>query len=136
MDVAWIEKALENTPYDLYQAFIRNEGNQPVLVIEIEKQGYINLDDCDTAARILLEVIPESLDVLLEVGSAGAEREISTLKQFQNALGKTVKIQTFEQRLEGTIEAVKDDVITISYQKKTTQISLMDIQKANLTIGL
>lgn len=135
MDVSWITSALEKTPYDLYQAFLRKEGSEDVLVVEIEKQGYINLDDCNQVARILLDLIPDSLDVLLEVGSAGAERSISSLKQFENALGKTVKIQTYDQVLEGTIQEVKDNIITLMHQKKTTQVSLLDIQKANLTIG-
>jgi ribosome maturation factor RimP len=135
MDVSWIENVLKDTAYDLYQAYLRNQGSDQVLVVEIEKKGYINLSDCDAVANLLLDVIPDSLDVLLEVSSAGAEREISTLKQFQNALFKTVKITTYDQVLEGTITEVTEEKITLTHQKKVTNIAFIDIQKAQLTIG-
>ena len=133
----FIHEILEASPYDAYVIETKKKRGQLILIVEIEKAGYVNIEDCQMVSRLiqpLLEAHPEFKEALLEVASADPERELITLKQYHNAIGKTLKVTTGKETIEGTLEAVGPESITVKTKEASQEILLNTIKKTHLTI--
>ena len=132
----FIHALLKDTPYDAYHIELKKKRGQHILVIEIEKAGYINIEDCQTVSRLIEPVIEhhdEFKDALIEVASADPERELKTFKQYQNALGKTLKVIT-DKTIEGTLNQVSESNIQVQTKNELIEIPFNTIKNTFLTI--
>lgn len=137
MDFNWIDALLEPTEYDVYDVTLKNDAEGPVIVVDIEKRGYISLDDCVQVSRLIndaLEVSPLNTETRVEVASAGAERALKTLTNYQNATGKTAAIKTEDGTFNGTIQSVNETTIELALKKETKTLLMSDVLAAHLTI--
>lgn len=136
-----IRPIIEDLNYYLYDIEIVKEDGNDILRVMIENETYINIDDCVVVSKVLSEKLDE-IDpfedpYMLEVTSAGAERELRTSDEIKRAVGKGVFIETLEHKFEGKLEKFKDDVLTIKTKnKKTHQINNMDVEFIRLAIML
>jgi ribosome maturation factor RimP len=133
----FIEALLKDTPYDTYHVELKKKKSQTLLIIEIEKAGYINLEDCQIVTRLIepaLENHPTLKDVDLEVASAGAERALTSERHYQNAIGKTLSVHLDLGTVDGTLQAIDESSITVKTKTKEVKIPKDAILKAHLTI--
>ena len=132
----FIHALLKGTPYDAYHIELKKKRGQIILVIEIEKAGYINIEDCQTVSRLIepaIEHHDEFKEALIEVASADPERELKTFKQYQNALGKTLKVIT-DKTIEGTLDQVSESNIQVQTKNELIEIPFNTIKNTFLTI--
>lgn len=104
-------------------------------ILENGKRKGVSLDECVNLTRLvspLLDVKPPvSGDYRLEVGSAGIERKITTLRQFEMSIGERVSISLkSKEKLKGTLEKVEDSKIFLNVDGEESVVDFADISKA------
>ena len=105
------------------------EAGQWYLRIYIDKDGGVNILDCEAISRALSDILDEADPIegsyTLEVGSAGAERVLKRPSDFQRFLGSPVLVKLYRARegrkefagyLKGYDEATGDVTVTVGSQ--------------------
>ena len=139
----FIEPLLTETPYEIYDVEYVKEGTEWYLRIFIDKEGGIDLDDCETVTDLINDPLDE-LDPIaeayfLEVSSPGVERHLKSVRHFENAVGEKIRVKTFvkiENNKEwvGILKSVDDNGITLDANGKTIAFSFDKIAKANISV--
>lgn len=139
----FIEPLLNDTPYEIYDVEYVKEGTEWYLRIFIDKEGGIDLDDCETVTDLINDPLDE-LDPIaeayfLEVSSPGVERHLKSMRHFENAVGEKIRVKTFvkiENNKEwvGILKSVDDNGITLDANGKTIAFSFDKIAKANISV--
>lgn len=139
----FIEPLLNGTPYEIYDVEYVKEGTEWYLRIYIDKEGGIDLDDCEAVTDLindpLDELDPISDAYFLEVSSPGVERNLNTKRHFESAVGEKIRVKTFakienSKEWVGTLTGVDEDGITIDANGKTIVFSFEKIAKANISV--
>ncbi|MDF3055341.1 MAG: putative cytosolic protein [Gammaproteobacteria bacterium] len=119
------------------------ECGRKTLCIYIDKPGGVTVDDCTRANRqvraILEAEFPEISEHDLEVSSPGLNRQLITVKHYEQFKGSNIKV-SLHHAIEGqkNFKGVLADIVTPGNQitlitdQKTLKIKLEDIEKANL----
>ncbi|MEG2813990.1 MAG: ribosome maturation factor RimP [Oscillospiraceae bacterium] len=106
----------------LWDVRFEKEGAMWLLKIIIDKDGGVNIDDCENLSRPLDKLLDEKDPIdqsyCLEVSSAGIERELKKDWHFLKSIGKKVQaklIRPFEGEREfiGELTDFKNNTITI-----------------------
>lgn len=139
----FIEPLLEETAYSIYDVEFAKEGSEWYLRIYIDKDGGIDLDDCEAVTDLindpLDELDPISDPYFLEVSSPGVERNLKTTAHFQSAVGEKIRVKLFpkienSKEWVGTLIACEDDHITVDAAGKQIELSFDKIAKANISV--
>lgn len=131
-----IEALVNSLDLELYDISILKDNEDTIYRVSVVsnkidngKREGVSLDKCVELSHLispLLDVNPPiSSDYRLEVGSAGIERKIATLKQYIQSIGEKVSITLKDKtKHNGTLLDVQgsniiiksdDDVITVEY---------------------
>lgn len=134
-----IKDIVESLDYYLYQILYETRDDGKVLSVEIDHDNGIDIDDCVTVSRAISAYLDEADPINesygLEVTSPGAEKELRNYEEIKRAHGDYVHVETFDQTLEGTLEKVSHDSITIrNKNKQTITILMADITLIRLAI--
>ncbi|MBS7530772.1 ribosome maturation factor RimP [Hazenella sp. IB182353] len=148
-----IEKAvipiLQSEQLHLVDVTYEKEGQNWFLRVFIERtEGSVDLDDCTRVSEKLSAYLDEQDPIqgayILEVSSAGAERPLKNLADFQNAIGKNVYVTTNEpidevKAFEGILTAISGDMLLIEVtykpgKKRSFEVPFSKIAKARLAI--
>ena len=89
-----------NLGYDLYDTEYVKEGKDYFLRIYIDKDGGIDLNDCEKVNNAISDIL-DTADYIkesyfLEVSSPGVERIIRKDKHFKDNIGKKIKLKFFK----------------------------------------
>ena len=108
------------------------EGSDWFLRLYIDKDGGVNIADCEAISRKLSDLLDEADPIegsyTLEVGSAGAERALKRPADFQRYLGSPVLVKLYRNQdgskeFAGTLHAYDassgDVTITVGGIEKT-----------------
>ena len=139
----WIEPLLEQQGCRLYDLEWLTNEKPPLLRISIEKiDGPVDLDACAACSDVIGNCLDEkdwyAKEYNLEVCSPGAERELKTYEQIQNAIGSYVyvKLKNPKQGLDhvlGDLKEADDQAVTIQYKDKTRNKEI-SIDKENISL--
>ncbi|MDD7281151.1 ribosome maturation factor RimP [Floccifex sp.] len=139
----WIEEVLDENECSLYELEWLTNQNPPLLRISIEKkQGVIDLDTCAKCSDAISTMLDEKdwfqKEYMLEVCSPGAERELKTDEQIQNAVGSYVHVKFKDPKqgldcVTGDLVDANDEDITVSYKDKT-RTKKITIEKSNIAL--
>ena len=81
------------------------EAGQWYLRLLIDKQGGVDILDCEAISRVVSDLLDEADPIegsyVFEVGSAGAERELKRPEDFEKFVGSQVELKLY-QPLEGS----------------------------------
>lgn len=104
-------------------------------IFENGKRKGVSLDECVNLTRLvspLLDVKPPvSGDYRLEIGSAGIERKIATIRQFEMSVGEKVSITLkSKEKLKGTLLKVEDSKIFLDVDAEERVADFSEISKA------
>ena len=122
-----LEPRLNELGYDLYSLKSRREGKTIVLEVIIDRVAPINMDDIvevtDEINQILDKEDPIEEAYVLDVSSLGAEKPLK-VEKLQDYIGSYINLHMINpidgyNIIEGTIDEVKDDNLSISYKIKT-----------------
>lgn len=117
--------------------------------IVLDGDNGVTLQDCmDVSRAIEHNLDREEEDFALEVTSAGAASPLQYPRQYKKNVGRTLKIRTATQELEGTLVQSREDSITLEWKarepkaegkgkvtvKKSQQIDYSDIKEAKVVL--
>lgn len=140
-----ITPLLEREGYELVA--VETTGNQrnQILRLLIHKQGGLSVQDCKTvnqAVRPALEVHQVLDDYKqLEIASPGIDRPLTTLRDFQRNIGRTVKIETTPtdgqvSEVQGLLKNVKDECIILEQASgKNKNIDISQVCKGYIQLA-
>ncbi len=127
-----IAKELNLTLWDV--RFVK-EGASWFLRIFIDKDGGVTVDDCADMSHALDKPLddadPIDQSYYLEVSSTGVERELTRPEHFEMMMGRKIMLRLIravdgERDLNGSLEAFKDNVITLEQNGETKEIKKSD----------
>lgn len=137
MDIQTIlDKTLPGLGYELVDFELTAQGD---LRVFIDKPDGITVEDCATVSNHLSRLfMVEDVDYKrLEISSPGLDRPLKKAADFARFAGEQAKIKTRlpiegQKNFIGRIEGCSNDIVRISFDGKSTDIELSNIDKARL----
>ena len=137
MDIQTIlDKTLPGLGYELVDFELTAQGD---LRVFIDKPDGITVEDCATVSNHLSRLfMVEDVDYKrLEISSPGLDRPLKKAADFARFAGEQAKIKTRlpiegQKNFIGRIEGCSNDIVRISFDGKSTDIELGNIDKARL----
>jgi len=133
-----LESVINNLGYDLYDVYYVKEGKDYYLKIIIDKDGGIDLNDCEKVNNSINDLLDEADYIkeqyFLEVSSAGLERVLRKEKHFKSEIGNVVNVKLFkplekQKEIEGVLKEYNDNNIVIEVNGKD-----ITIEKENISV--
>ncbi len=117
-------------------------GDRLIIYID-KKQGQVDVQDCEKINKalqflFLSENIP---DMDVEISSPGLERKLTHNWHFQSALGKKIKLQTYQSvlyderqktSLKGNLHSCSEQGIVVNDGDRDWTVSLSNIKSARI----
>lgn len=133
-----VEELLENTALELVAVDYVKEHDWYLRVF-IDKEGGVDLDDCQDLSRKLEELL-DAQDIIktsyiLEVSSPGLDRELKKPRDFQREMGKDIDVSLFapldgKKVVTGPLSAYDGETINVG----DMAIPMDKVAKVNLHI--
>ncbi len=143
---ALAEPVVEGLGIEVVDVVYTSEYGRRVLRIFIDKPGGVTIDDCSTVSRELGTVLdvedPIPQRYTLEVSSPGLDRLLVKERDFQNSIGKKVKVRTKEaiegrKNFKAAVAGVEKGMVFLKdADGKNWEIALSNIDKARLEIEI
>lgn len=125
---------VEQLGYTIWDVSYEKEGAYWYLRIFIDHPNGITIEDCETATRPINELIdkvdPISQEYILEVGSAGLERELNQPQHFEETKGMLVRARAVRP-IDGEKEWIGDLV-----EADAQQIQIQTDEETIVTLPL
>ena len=118
-----LEPILKENNFELYDVEFVKEAGTFYLRAYIDKEGGININDCEVVSRRLSELLDEKDFIpdayILEVSSPGLGRSLKKDKHFEKSIGDEVEVKLFkaidkQKEFVGYLESFTAETITIS----------------------
>ena len=133
-----VEELLENTALELVAVDYVKERDWYLRVF-IDKEGGVDLDDCQDLSRKLEELLDAQdlikTSYILEVSSPGLDRELKKPRDFQREMGKDIDVSFFapldgKKVITGPLSAYDGETINVG----DMAIPMDKVAKVNLHI--
>lgn len=133
-----IEPTVNELGYMIWDVLYSKIGADYHLEITIDKEGGIDIDDCEKVHRAIDPIIDEADPIedfyYLEVSSPGVERELRTDEHISLSIGERVEAKFFTERdgrrsFKGTLTAFDSGIITLSDGDDEVRIDKKEIAK-------
>lgn len=117
------------------------QGKKSLLRLYIEKEGGVQLEDCEQVSRQVSATLdvedPIQGEYTLEVSSPGMDRPLFTLDHYTRCIGEQVVIRlrvAFEGRrkFNGLLKGVENDEIVLEIENEEYLLPFELIDKANI----
>lgn len=129
---------------EIYDVEFVKEGSDWYLRAYIDKDGGVNILDCENVSRAVSEVMDQDDFIeeayILEVSSPGLGRTLKKDKHIQKSIGEKVDIKTYkpidkQKEFTGILEAFDTDSITITTaQEQTIKFARADVALIKLAL--
>jgi len=94
-----------------------SESNQIMVVLDGDRG--VTVKDCIAVSREIEHNIDrEEIDFSLEVTSAGVSEPLKLVRQYKKNLGRKLEVKTEADKIEGTLENVDDNGITLTWKTR------------------
>ena len=119
------------------------EGSERYLRIYIDKDGGVDILDCEAVSRkvsdLLDEVDPIEASYIFEVSSAGAERALKRPSDFERFMGSPVLVKTYKNRdgrkeFAGTLVGYEDGAVLLEMGKETLRFEKAEVALVRLRV--
>lgn len=131
-----LDKTLPGLGYELVDFELTPQGT---LRVFIDKESGITVEDCATVSNHLSRVfMVEDIDYKnLEISSPGLDRPLKKSADFVRFSGSLIKAKTRlpvegQKNFIGRIEKCENEVVTLSFDGKTVDIELSNLDKARI----
>ena len=89
------------------------------IIVAIDGDNGVTLQDCiDISRAVENNLDREEQDFSLEVASAGVSEPLSNVRQYRKNIGRTLKVKTTSETIEGKLTAVDEDKITLEWEAR------------------
>ena len=103
---------------DLFPISLKVGADQSIRII-VDGDAGVTLQDCMEISRAVEHQLDrEAYDFSLEVSSAGATAPLELPRQYRKNLGRTLEVKTGEREIQGTLEAIGENDITLSWKAR------------------
>ena len=111
-----VEQYLKDTDYQLQTLEIDQDNN---ILVEIDRLGVVDVDDCAALNRFLVEQLGDE-DYALEVGSVSLTAPFKSPIQYQKNLGHNVEVLLKGERskLKGLLVSVDEESFSVDIEVK------------------
>ena len=125
---AILQPILDEHHFELVDVEYVKEGGNWYLRAYIDKEGGINVDDCEIVSRALGDILDEKDYIeesyILEVSSPGLGRPLKKERDFERSLGKEVEIRTYraidkQKEFVGFLKEYNKEEVTIVMDDET-----------------
>lgn len=130
---------IEKMGYELVDVEFVKEGQNWYLRFYLDKEGGINIDDCEKASKAIEKLLDEKDPIeqayILEVSSPGLDRQLKKDKDFVKYAGSLVDVKLYKavdgsKEFQGTLKGLEGNIITIedengnelSFDRKDTAV--------------
>ncbi len=114
--------------------FDKKKGRDSELILYIDKEGGVNLDDCEkvsTAVDPLIDRLdPVEGSYILSVSSPGVDRPYKSDRDFEKNIGKKVEVRLYE-KLQG-----KKEIVALLLEKKADFVVLEEKKLGRMELPL
>ncbi|AWI27197.1 ribosome assembly cofactor RimP [Flavobacterium pallidum] len=119
------------------------------ITVTLDGDHGVTLQDCiDISRAIEHNLDREEQDFSLEVASAGVSLPLKMVRQYKKNLGRTLKVKTASESIEGELVEVNEEFITLAWEarepkkvgkgketvQKTQRVPYSEIKEAMVTI--
>lgn len=138
---AMIAPVVEAMGCELWGIEYLSQGRHATLRIYLEKEGGVQLDDCEKVSRQVSAVLdvedPIAGEYTLEVSSPGMARPLYTLAQFARFVGEKVELRLRvpldgRRKYAGQIVGVEGDEVVVRVDNEEILFTVDSIEKANI----
>ena len=119
------------------------EAGQWYLRLYIDKDGGVNILDCEAISRamsdILDEIDPIEGSYIFEVSSAGAERQLKRPSDFEKFMGSPVLLKTYQNRdgrkeFAGVLKGYEDGAVVLEMGTQELRFEKNEVAMVRLRI--
>ena len=119
------------------------EAGQWYLRVYIDKEGGVNILDCEAVSRkvsdLLDEVDPIESSYMFEVSSAGAERVLKRPTDFERFMGSPITVKLYRPRnglkeIPGVLRGYEDGKVTVEAGKETITFEKSQVALVRLRV--
>ena len=120
------------------------EAGEWFLRVYIDKEGGVDIDDCEAVSRPLSDLLDEADPIqdpyTFEVSSAGADRALKKPEHFQAFLGAQVDVKFYraqngQKTCTGTLTGYQDGAVTLDLGGEEVTFPKEDVASVRLHIG-
>ncbi len=113
----------------------KKENGDYYLRFFIDSDDGVGIDDCEAYSRAISDMLDEANEIedayILEVSSPGADRKLTTDREFCHYIGKEVEVKLYASRdgkkeISGTLSGYEDGVAVIEENGETLKIPKKD----------
>ena len=117
------------------------EGGEWFLRLYIDKEGGVNISDCEAISRVVSDLLDEADHIegsyVFEVGSAGAERPLKRPADFEQFMGADVLLKTYKPRdgrkeFSGVLAGYDDGAVSLTVGSETLRFEKPEIALVRL----
>ncbi len=126
---------------ELWDVEFVKEGSMWYLRVYIDKEGGIDLEDCERYSRLIDPKLDE-LDMIdksycLEVSSPGLERVLKSVSQMKRYIGETVTVKLFEaidgkKTFKAELKDANEEAVTLVLDGNEIETPRKNVAKMNL----
>ena len=122
--------------------FVKEAGTQYLRVF-IDKDGGVDINDCERVSRILSDALDEKDFIqdayILEVSSPGLGRALKKDKHLEKSLGEDVEVKTYKpvdncKEFSGVLKTYDENSITIEAEGRELVFAKADIAVIRLAL--
>lgn len=134
-----LKPIIENLGYSLYDVLYEKEGKDYYLRIIIDKEGTIDIKDCETVNGAINDILDEENYIkqqyYLEVSSPGLEKILRKKEHFLKQIGNEIMLKLFkpinkEKELKGILKEYNDSEIILIQENEEVRIDIKNIALA------
>lgn len=138
---ALLQPILDELGFELWDVEYVKEGADYYLRCYIDKEGGINIGDCELVSRRLNELLDAEDFIkdpyIFEVSSPGLGRTLKKDKEFARCIGSEVEIKLYkaiekQKEFKGILKAFTDDAFTITIGEEEVQFERANVSKISL----
>ena len=140
-----IAPILKDAGVELYDIDFEKEGSDWYLRVYIDKEGGVNINDCETVSRAF-NVILDKEDYIeetyiFEVSSPGLGRQLKKDIHFEKSLGMSVDLKTYKpidkcKEFSGILKAYDQNTVTVTVNDTDMNFNRKDIAIIRLSLDI
>ena len=125
----------EKMSFSVVDVEFKKEGQEKILRVYIDKDGGVDLDDCEKFSRSLEEILDEE-DFIeeaysLEVSSPGLDRQLKKEREFLHYIGREVEVKLYKEQdglkeFSGILKGFEEKIASIEVSGEVIKVNPKD----------
>ena len=137
-----IEPIINDLGYMIWDVVYKKEGTDWYLYVTLDKEGGINIEDCEKVHRTIDPVLDKADPIddsyFLTVSSPGVERELRTPEHYAACVGQEIMVKLYNKKdygsksLRGILKSYDKTTLTLTAENGDISVNCSDIAKTNI----